>query len=79
MYLCLNCRMFGDLTVKHREDCPYPVVVRLICECHGFSCNKCGSVFLASRGRKPYQCEVTGCRGEYTFPVYTYPKELRGL
>lgn len=79
MYLCLNCRMFGNSTVKHREDCPFPVVVRLVCEYYGFACNKCGDVFSSLRGRRPQRCEVPDCDGKYTQPVYSYPKDLRAF
>ncbi len=80
LHFCINCRMFSYDRVKHHENCLHPVVVQLPSEIIGFYCNKCGHVFLAAKGRKPYRCEVEGCRGgEYKGEIYKFPEELRGL
>jgi len=77
MYFCLNCRMFGDPIVKHRDNCPGAIVVKLSTKQIGLSCDRCGYVHPDKSGALPHECLTSDCRGEYRIPVYEYPEELR--
>lgn len=77
MNFCLNCRVFGDPLVVHRDSCPHPIVVTLKAEQIGFACHVCGDVHLDKAGQLPHRCCTMDCTGDYLIPVYEYPKELR--
>jgi len=77
MNFCLNCRVFGDPFVVHRENCPAAILVKLETRQIGLSCDRCAAMWLDVDGKLPHMCSTKGCRGQYTIPVYEYPKELR--
>ncbi len=77
MNFCLNCRLFGDPWVHHRDDCRGPIIVRLDTPQIGMCCNICGDFYSDKQGEVPHECCMNICRGQYKIPVYEYPKELR--
>lgn len=76
MNFCLNCRVFGDPLVVHRENCPGAILVKLETKRVGMACPRCGHIDFRSNG-SPFKCKMPECVGEYIIPVYEYPKELR--
>jgi len=77
MNFCLNCRLFGDPIVKHRDNYPGAIVVKLSVKQIGFSCPLCGDTHFDISGALPHQCLTPDCPGQYMIPLYEYPEELR--